>query len=119
MGLDSHRDLGLPEFLALRARHASDGRLALDAAGGLFGVAASALLRPPGWVVLSAAGLCFVAFGGWGIADRELSERRATIGRVGASLLLVARAIAAALGALAGVLLIFAAVAFTLGAWIS
>lgn len=113
------REPSLPEFLTHRARRASDGRLVLDAGGGLVTVAAFALLRPPGWFILAAAGLCFLAFGSWAIADRELSERRASIGGFAVAALVGARVIAAVVGALAAVFLIFAAVALTLGAWIS
>ncbi|CAN5594261.1 hypothetical protein BH23GEM1_BH23GEM1_11490 [soil metagenome] len=114
----SARD-SLPLFLAQRARNASDGRLALDAAGGFIAVAAAAVVASPGNLVLAAAGTCFVAFGLWGIIDREIAERRATIGPIGRGLLLMARAFAALVGVIGGLALIYGAVAVMLGTWIS
>ncbi|MGI8619401.1 MAG: hypothetical protein ACR2L6_09990 [Gemmatimonadaceae bacterium] len=109
----------LPQFLAQRARNASDRRLALDAAGGLIALAAAAVVASPGNLVLAATGTCFVAFGLWGITDRELTERRETIGRVGGGLLLTARAIAAIVGAIGGLAVIYGGLAVMLGTWIS
>jgi len=116
---DQRRNSTLPQFLAERARNASDARLALNAAAGLIAVAAAAALRPYGWIATLAAGLCFVVFGFWGIADRELSERRATISSFGVGMLLAARWIAAGLGVVAGLTLIYSLAALTLGTWIS
>ncbi len=109
----------LPQFLAQRARRASDGRLALDAAAGLIAVAGSAVVASPGNVILAAVGTCFVAFGLWGITDRELGERRGTIGPIGGALLVAARAFAAAIGVIGGLGLIFGGLAVALGTWIS
>ena len=109
----------LPQFLAQRARNASDGRLALDAAGGFIAMAAAAVVASPGNLVLAAAGTCFVAFGLWGIFDREIAERRATIGPIGGGLLLTGRAFAALVGVIGGLALIFGGVAVMLGPWIS
>lgn len=108
----------LPELLAHRARHASDARLALDAIAGTLAALAASLLRPPGWVALLAAALCFATYGAWGILDRELVERtaiRPALSRV----LRAGRASAAAVGALAALTLILAVVALALGTWIS
>ncbi len=118
MSEESARD-SLPQFLAQRARNASDGRLALDAAGGLIAVAATVVVEPPFNILLAAVGTCFVAFGLWGITDRELGERRASIGTIGAALLVTARATAAFIGVIGGFALIFGSLAITLGTWIS
>lgn len=113
------QEASLPEFLVCRARSASDGRLVLDCIGGLLIVAASALFRPTGWIVLAATGMCFASIGFWGIADRELSERRPAIGAVAAALLLSVRFLAAALGVVGALVLLYGMLAITLGAWIS
>ncbi|MCR4339359.1 MAG: hypothetical protein NUW01_05670 [Gemmatimonadaceae bacterium] len=118
MSEDSARD-SLPRFLAQRARTASDGRLAIDAAGGLIAVAAAAVVASPGNLVLAAVGTCFLAFGLWGITDRELAERRATIGPIGGGLLLTARAAAMVLGMVGGLALLFGGLAVMLGRWVS
>ncbi|MGI9140930.1 MAG: hypothetical protein ACR2GJ_07475 [Gemmatimonadaceae bacterium] len=116
---DQLRNSSLPQFLGERARNASDGRLALDTAGGLIALAAAVVVASPGNLVIAAAGTCFFAFGLWGITDRELAERRETIGHVGGGLLLTARAIAAILGVIGGLALLFGGLAVMLGTWIS
>jgi len=114
----------LPELLAQRARHASDGRLAFDVGGGILMATIAAILTPPGWLQLLSAGLTFASFGAWGICDRMLSERslpgasepgRDAHGRW----LRAARLAAAALGAGAAVVLLFSVFALMLGTWIS
>ena len=115
-------DARLPELLVARARGASDGRLALDLAGGLVAAGAALAWRPSGWLVLLSAALCFAAFGAWGIADREARERPGAGGRSPispVSLLRGARALAALVGAAAVVTLLFATLALALGTWIS
>jgi hypothetical protein len=73
------RDASLGEVLKARARSASDTRLAADAAGG-FIVAVVTLAWPyPLWYLVLPAACCFLAFGVWGIADRELGERGDTV----------------------------------------
>jgi hypothetical protein len=115
----SARD-SLPQFLARRARGASDGRLAFDAAAGLIAVAmAATVIRSSFNLILAAAGTCFLAFGLWGIADRELVERHPTIGPIGGGLLVAVRAFAGALGVIGGLGLIFGGLAVALGTWIS
>ncbi|HEU5185371.1 MAG TPA: hypothetical protein VFU01_12425 [Gemmatimonadaceae bacterium] len=71
----SESDVTLVALLAARARHASDGRLALNAGGGLIATALALALRPPVWPLVAAAGGCFFAYGAWGITDRALHER--------------------------------------------
>ena len=118
MNDDSARD-SLPRFLAQRARNASDGRLALNAAAGLIAAAAAAVVPSPGNVVLGAAGTCFFAFGLWGITDRELGERREAIGPIGGVLLVAARAFAAVVGLVGGLGVIFGGLSLALGRWVS
>jgi len=115
-------DARLPELLASRARGESDGRLALDLAGGLVADGAALAWRPSGWLVLLSAALCFAAFGAWGIADREARERPDARGRSLISLFSLlrgVRALAALVGAAAVVTLLFATLALALGTWIS
>lgn len=116
---DPAQNSSLPRFLADRARNASDGRLTLDAAAGLLLAAGAAVARPWGWIILASAGGCFAAFGFWGIADRELSERKPALGPVGSALLQSARVVAGALGVMAMLSLIYGTLAVSLGTWIS
>lgn len=118
MSEDAARD-SLLQFLAQRARSASDGRLALDAAAGFVALAAAVVVAPPGNVILASVGTCFFAFGLWGITDRELAERRGAIGPIGGALLFTIRAFAGTLGVIGGLGLIFGGLAVALGTWIS
>lgn len=114
-------DVNLREFLAARARTASDLRLTLDAALGLLAAMVALLWRPRGWALATSAALCFVAFGGWGIADREYQERQHDLGNspISLRLLRVARVLAASLGAAAAVGLLVGVLGIVLGTWIS
>jgi len=116
--ISSPPDANLVEFLSSRARNTSDGRLALDAGLG-FVVAIIALIwRPGGWHLIACIGVCFAAFGAWGIADRELRERAANAAP-DVRLLRVGRAMAAVVGALAAALLLIGLLGLALGTWIS
>lgn len=120
-------DATLPELLTLRARHASSRRLTLDVAGGALAAAAALVWRPVGWVLLLCAAGCFLAFGGWGLADRAiervdaasrpLDARPADAVRQGA--LELVRGLAALLGTVAAIGLVLAAVAGGIGRVIS
>jgi len=66
---------GLLEFLAMRARRASDGRLASESGIGFVVALAALAWRPKGWLLFVSTGVCALTFGLWGIADRELRER--------------------------------------------
>jgi hypothetical protein len=105
----------LPELLAARARGASDGRLVLDVAGGLLVGAIALFWRPPAWVLIVSAALCFAAFGAWGIADRELHDRPEAAVMTSRRLLRVLRAVAVIVGTLATVTLLVAALGVLLG----
>ena len=112
-------DVGLPELLASRARSASDMRLVLDVAGGLLAVGIALVFRPTAWFLVLSAALCFAAFGCWGIADRELGERTSGAAGMPARALMAMRALAAVVGTLAAVSLLFGLLVVTLGTWIS
>lgn len=117
----NHAEPGLTEFLSARARHASDTRLALDAAGGVLVAVAAAIWQPAGWLLLLPVALCFAAFGGWGIANRELGEltaRPAPAPRMVRAFRAL-RGTAATVGLLAGVAALLQLLAFALGTWIS
>ena len=113
----NEQELTLPALLARRARAASDGRLALDAAGGLIAGALVLMLRPPAWPLILSAAACFLAFGAWGISDRAVRE--GTVGAHGLRALRALRAGAVALGVLGSVALGATAMALMLGTWIS
>lgn len=102
----------LPEFLAQRARAASDSRLVLDASLGVAVAALAVLFRPRGWLVLLGAGLCFAAYGAWGIADRELRDHPAPWLRA-------LRSTSVVVGGLAALLVILTVLGGALGTWIS
>jgi hypothetical protein len=111
-------DLSLTEFLSSRARHSSDARLALDVAGGFVVAVAAALWHGPGWRLITPAAVCFLAYGAWGIADRELLEGVAAAPRR-LTLLRVARIVAAIAGIVAAIALVLIGMAVALGTIIS
>lgn len=112
-------DASLPEALVARARGASDTRLALDVIGGAVAAVAFAGWQPKYWVAPFCAALCFAAFGAWGIADRELGERSTSGSTTILKALRLARVVAAVLGWVAAVALIFLVLGVALGRWIS
>ena len=110
-------ELSLGDFLARRARGASDARLIVDAVVG-FVVALSALLaQGPVWYLFVSAGICFLSFGAWGIADRELSER--SVAGPATRGLRFARIVSALVGYVAVVFLALGALGVALGRIIS
>lgn len=65
----------LGEFLASRARAASEVRLVGDAAFSVLAAVAIGVWRGPLWDVRVTIALCALAFGVWGVADRDLAGR--------------------------------------------
>jgi len=114
-------DANLAEFLSARARTSSDGRLAVNAAAGLVIAAVAIIWRPAGWHLITSAAICFLTYGAWGIADRELREREAGSPDSVATtrLLRLGRGVAAGLGALAAGALLISLLGVALGTWIS
>lgn len=106
----------LATVLVRRARGASDGRLVLDAAGGLIVGTVVLVLRPPAWPAMLSAAVCFLAFGVWGICDRSVREDDA--GKR-APALRALRTAAAGVGVLGGLALGATTMALMLGTWIS
>ena len=119
MTVDTNADveLSLSEFLTRRARHSSDARLVLDAVVG-FAVAISAILwGGPAWHVLASVGTCFLAYGAWGIADRELGDRPAPAR--GVVPLKVVRSATAIIGFGAAIFFVLGALGIVYGRFIS
>lgn len=110
------RELTLPAWLAARGRSASDGRLALNAGGGLIVAALALAVRPPAWPLLVPAATCFLAYGAWGIADRALHERAP--GAHGVRPLQALRATAVVLGILSVLATAGVTMGFVLSNWI-
>src|SRR5688500_14009156 len=112
-------DAGLPEFLAARARHSSDARLALDASLGFIVAAVAVSWQFAGWHVVLCVAACFFAFGTWRIADRELGERRLSASRAVVMFLRSVQAISVIIGGLAVATLLLTFMAVVLGRIIS
>ena len=120
-------DAGLAELLALRARSASRRRLTLDVVLGLSVALVMALWRPVAWPVPFSAALCFAAFGVWAAADRRLvalvahARTELTLHPPAAPLALwrTVRALAAAVGVAAAIVLVLASLHGIMGSWIS
>jgi hypothetical protein len=68
----------LGEFLASRARRASDTLLAGHVITAVLMAIAVAAWRGPGWDIRLSIAVCFLAFGVWGIADRGIVDRHVT-----------------------------------------
>ena len=107
-------DSSLSDFLATRARGSTDTRLAIDVAGGLVVAIIAAVWRGPGWHLIASASLCFLGYGAWGIADRELNERAAA-GESRLSVLRAARIAATVLGVIAALALVLGGLFVLLG----
>jgi hypothetical protein len=102
LDMDRNPEISLADMLARRARTATDGRLIVDAVIGFVVAIASLLAQGPYWYLFSSAGICFLSYGAWGIADRELNERG-----VANHLLAYARVVSALIGfTAAGALLV-------------
>ena len=111
-------DAGLVEFLSARARGASDGRLAVDVGVGIVVAVVVLIWRPPAWLLVGCLGLCFAAFGGWGITDRELHDPGGRSAR-SSRLLRFGRALSAVIGAIAATTALILLLGAALGTWIS
>jgi len=115
----SRNDASLLDVLAARARGASDGRLVLDVIGGLVVGIVFVLWRPTAWLIPFGISLCFLCFGVWGIADRELGERAGKAGESLNAALRVARRVAGFVGGAAAIFTVLVALGAALGTWIS
>ena len=111
-------DTSLAQFLALRARHAGDGQLTLDALAGLVAALLAAWWRGPGYELLLPFAICVGTFGLWGIADRELGEHPSATRGLRRSLSAL-RAVTAAVGFAAGAVFLMVLLGKSLGTIIS
>jgi hypothetical protein len=111
--LDRNPEISLTAFLARRARTSSDAHLIVDAVIGFVVALAALLAQGPVWYLFTSAGICFLSFGGWGIADREIAERgdNARIVR----LLRVARFATAIIGFIAAAALVVGTLGVAIG----
>jgi len=115
----SRNDASLTDMLAARARGASDGRLVLDVVGGLVVAIVFVLWRPIAWLIPFGISLCFLSFGVWGIADRELGERTGEASETLIATLRAARGAAGLVGGAAAIFTVLVALGAALGTWIS
>ena len=115
--LDHNPEVSLTDFLARRARTSSDARLAVDAVVGFVVAVAALLAQGPVWYLFASAGICFLSFGAWGIADRELAERDPAVRSV--RWLSVARVLSALVGFIAVGALLVGALGVAIGRVIS
>ncbi len=111
--------LNLTDAVIHRARTASKRRLSADAMGGVLVTTAGLALRPTGWAVIASIGLCFAAFGAWGIADRLLDQPARFSSRGVVASLLVLRTVAVTIGVGAALILLFGIAGLAMGTWIS
>ena len=110
--------VSLPEYLTARARGASDLRLAMDAIGGLLMILTFSFWRVPAWYALVGIGSCFLSYGAWAIANRELVESSDAPRRRLLALKTLS-SMAATCGVAAGIFLIMVVLAKVLGRIIS
>ena len=110
--LDRNPEISLTAFLARRARTSSDARLIIDAVVGFVVAIAALLAQGPIWHLFTSAGICFLSFGAWGIADRELGERD---GAMVVRLLAAARIASAVIGFIAAAALVVGALGVAIG----
>ena len=112
------REETLGEFLASRARRASDSLLAGHAITAVLAAVGIAAWRGPLWDVRLSIAMCFLAFGIWGIADRDL-QHHPTAPRSLLFGIRTVRVVAAALGFAAVAYLMLALMGRALGRIIS
>jgi hypothetical protein len=114
---DRNPEISLTDFLARRARAASDAHLVVDAVVGFVVAVAALLAQGPVWYLFTSAGICFLSFGAWGIADRELEEQVAPTR--GTRWLGLARIASAVVGFIAAIMLALGALGIAIGRVIS
>lgn len=113
--VDYSGDQGLPALLASAARSASVGTMLTEIAVGMAGVAAVLWWRPPTTPAALSGAVLLVAFGCWGIADRELAEAEPSTAL--RPVFVAGRAIAAVVGWAALLVVVFSVVGIAIGRW--
>jgi hypothetical protein len=117
LDMDRNPEISLAAFLARRARTRSDARLVVDAVIGFIVAIASLLAQGPVWYLFTSAGICFLSYGAWGMADRELGELPA--GSRAAPVLAAARVLCVITGVAATIMLVTGALGVAIGRIIS
>jgi hypothetical protein len=108
----------LSQFLASRARHTTHTRLTGQAVGAMLAAVAIAVWRGPAWEIRLSIAAGLLAFGVWGLADRELAGAVSPWHRPSPALR-VTKVIAAVLGFAAAAFLMMALLGRALGRIIS
>ena len=108
-------DASLAEILSVRARRASTRRLTINIVAGLIAVGAFYWFRPKGWAILVAAAMCFVAYGAWGFADRQVPKTLLVVPQGMHAFWRVARGIAAVIGVMSFATALVVFLGFALG----
>src|SRR5690349_21777137 len=117
LDLDRNPEISLTAFLARRARTSTDARLVVDAVVGFIVAVAALLAQGPVWYLFTSGGICFLSFGAWGIADRELSETQPE--SMPARMLKLARIASAIIGFIAAAAFVTGALGVAIGRVIS
>jgi len=112
-------EASLFDLLATRARSESDGRLVVDVVCGMVIVIATAVMRFALWPIAIGVGVALMAYGLWGISDRELQDRTSDPRSRAAIALTAARVVCVAVGCIAALVVAFGGLRFLLGTWIS
>lgn len=113
------QNASLGALLHERALKSSQMRLMLDIALGAAFAAASWWFHPKFWIVLVSAGLCFVCYGAWAIAERELENSVDTMSQFEEYVLGGIRVVALLAGVASALVMTFSLITKMLGTWIS
>ncbi len=108
-------DATLAELLSVRARRASPRRLTINIIAGLIAAGALYWFRPKGWAILFATAICFVAYGCWGFADRQVPRSLLVVPQGMHTLWRIARGVAGLIGVLAFATALVVFLGFALG----
>ncbi len=109
----------LAQILSARAKRTPMDRLLIDLVGGGLVMLVAAWARPGGWVALTAAAGCFVAYGAWAIAERKLLAVMWPESVAHEQAWRAVRSGAAVVGIAAFVLLLFSTMGIALGSIVS
>lgn len=115
--LPSNASLGT--ILHERALNATPTRLLLDVGVGTAIAVAGWWFHPRLWIVIVCAGLCFVMYGLWATAERQLELGPDDMSQAEESMLGVVRVVAALTGLASALIMTFSLVTGMLGTWIS